>query len=172
MTTANLTTVLKGSVENSRKIGHDLVRLYGAGSRRMLQTMDRGFTKMLESPPVPIKEPLRARVKATGKQVVEFATDGVTITSATAVKAIDTVCDGGDALLGGIHMRVQQIDNPYASRAVDWLVKAGLPAAQLNREFTDQIAHNAAKLASAAGGQKRRVATPRGRKPHAKKARR
>lgn len=172
MTTANLATVLKGSVENSRKIGHNLVRVYGAGSRRMLHTMDRGFTRILESPPVALKEPLRARVKATHKQVVEFATDGVTMTSATAVKAIDTVCDGSEALLGGIHVRVQRIDNPYASRALGWLVEAGLPAAQFGRELTDQMAHNAAKLAVAAAGQKRPVARPRRRKAHAKQARR
>ena len=172
MTTANLTTVLKGSVENSRKIGHNLVRVYGAGSRRMLHTVDRGFAKVLADTPVALTEPLRVRVRATGKQVVELANGGVKVTSATAVKAIDTVCDGSDALLAGIHARVQRIENPYATRAVDWLVDAGLPAAELGREFTDQMAHNTAKLAVAAAGPQRRVATPRRRKPHAKQARR
>jgi hypothetical protein len=172
MTNVNLTTVLKGSVENSRKIGHHLVRMYGAGSRRMLHTVDRGFTKMLANPAVALREPLRTRVQATGKQVVELATGGVTMTAATAAKAIDTVCKGSDALLGGIHTRVQRIDNPYASRAVGWLADAGLPAAKFSRELTDQMASNTAKLAVAAAGSKPRVATPRRRKPHAKKARR
>jgi len=172
MTAANLTTILKGSVENSRKIGHDLVRAYGAGSRRMLHTVDRSFTKMLASPPVALKEPLRMRVKATGKKVVEFANGGVTATSATAVKAIDTMCDGGEALLGGIHTSFQQIDNPYATRAMGWLLGAGVPAAQLSRQITDQMAHSTGKLAVAAAGTKHRVATPRRRKAHAKKAQR
>lgn len=173
MTSANLTTVLRGSVENTRKIGHDLVRVYGAGNRRMLHSLDRGFTKLLARPPIALKEPLRARVKATGKQVVELANGGVKFTAATATKAIDTVCDGGEAVLGGIHIRVQQIDNPYASRAVGWLVDAGLPAAQLSRKFTDEMAHRTGKLAVAATGSKARATvTPRRRKPRGKQARR
>jgi hypothetical protein len=172
MTTANLTTMLKASVKNSRKIGHDLVRVYGSGSRRVLHTVDRGFTKMLASPPVALDEPLRARVKATGKQVVELANGGVTMTSRTAVKAIDAVCDGSEALLGGIHMRVERIESPYASRAVGWLADAGLPAAKLSRGFTGRMAHNTAKLAVAAAGTRSRVAAPRRRKPRAKQVRR
>ena len=171
MTNARLTTVLKGSVENSRKIGHGLVRAYGAGGRRMLHVADRGLMKMLASPPVTLTEPLRARVKATGKQVVQMASGGVKVTSTTAVKAIDKVCDGGEALLGSIHARVLRIDNVYASRAVDWLADAGMPAAELGLEFTDRLAHASAKLATVASGRKPRMATPRRRTPRARKAR-
>jgi hypothetical protein len=172
MTAANLTTVLKGSVENSRKIGHHLVRAYDAGNRRMLHTVDRGFTKLLARPPIVLRDPLRTQVKATGKQVVELANGGVKMSAATAVKAIDSVCDGSEAVLGGIHVRVQRIENPYATRAVGWLADAGLPAAELSRKFTEQMAHRTAKLAVAAAGPKPRFATPRRRKPRAKKARR
>src|SRR5512136_1452010 len=117
MTTEYLTTVLKGSVENSRKIGHGLVRAYGAGGRRTLLAVDRGFTRLLTNPPVALSEPVRARVRATGKQVVELANGGVKLSSATAVKAIDRVCDGSEALLGTIHERARRIDNVYAARA-------------------------------------------------------
>jgi len=172
MTNATLTTVLKGSVENSRKIGHGLVRAYGAGGRRVLHTVDRGFTRMLAAPPVALKEPLRARVKATGRQVVEVANGGVKMTAATATKAIDAVCDGSGALLGGIHSRVQRIENPYAVRAVGWLADAGLPAAELGREVTDRLAHNAARLAVTVAGKPARVATQPRRGTRAKRARR
>ena len=171
MTTEYLTTVLKGSVQNSRKIGHGLVRAYGAGGRRTLLAVDRGFTKMLTDPRVTLSEPIRARVKATGKQVVELANGGVKFSSATAVKAIDRVCDGSEALLGTIHERARRIDNVYAARAVDWLVDAGLPAAELGREFTDQLAQSAAKLAVTVAGRKKRVAGLRPRKAQAKRAR-
>ena len=171
MTTANLTTVLKGSVENGRKIGHGLVRAYGAGGRRVLHTVDRRFTKILANPPVAVSEPLRGRVRATGKQFVELANGGIKITSTTAVKAVDTVCDGGEALLGGIHAGVRRIDNVYAARAVGWLAEAGLPAAEFGREVTDRLAHATGKLAIAAAGRKPRAAVSRRRKGHAKPVR-
>ncbi len=170
MTSANLTSVLKGSVENGRRIGHGLVRAYGAGGRRMLHVADRGFTKVLANPPIALTEPLRAQVKATGKQVVQWASGGVKVTSTTAIKAIDTVCDGSEVLLGGIHARVLRIDNVYASRAVDWLADAGRPAAEFGFEFTDRLAHASARLATVAAGRKPRVSAPRRRTRHAKKA--
>jgi hypothetical protein len=171
MTTEYLTIVLKGSVENSRRIGHGLVRAYDVGGRRTLLAADRGFTKLLTNPTVALSDPIRARVRAAGKQVAELVNGGVKFSSAAAVKAIDRVCDGSEALLGNFHERASRIDNVYAARAVDWLVDAGLPAAELGRELTAQLAVTAAKLAVPAAGRKARAAGPRRRKAHAKRAR-
>jgi hypothetical protein len=170
MTTANLNAVLLGSVENSRKIGREMVRAYGAGSHRALGAIDRRW-QVVAKPLKAVNEPLHARMQTTGKRVVGFAQQGVKIAATGANRAVDAVCDTAEAVLTRVHKRAARlgsIDNAYASRALRRLEHAGLAGARFGRDVTGRMADGAVKLAAAVAGETAHRAAPtRGRKARA-----
>ncbi|MGB8326648.1 MAG: hypothetical protein WCE48_03615 [Steroidobacteraceae bacterium] len=157
-----MNAALLGSVENSRKIGREMVRAYGAGSHRVLGAIDRRW-QVVARPVKAMNEPLHARMQTTGKRVVGFAQQGVKMAATGASKAVDAVCNTAEAVLTRVNKRAARlgsIDNPYASHALRRLEHAGLAGARFGRDLTGRMADGAVKLAEAVAGETTRRATP------------
>jgi hypothetical protein len=162
MTTTNLSSALMGSVANTRKIGHEMVRIYGDGSHRVLSAVDRQFWKLMATPAKRLNAPLHARMESASKQVVGLAHGGVKMAATGARKAVDTVFDATEAALTTIGKRMPRLErvrNPYASRVIHRLEGAGLAGAKFGRGLTGRVADRAARLAEAVAIKSPHVAT-------------
>ena len=145
MATETLTVIIDDVLRNNVKTGKLLVRAYRAGSHRALAGFGKGIGTVLEGTGQSLTPAQRTKLLHVGQRFAEFADESVNRMSEGAQKAIDALYKGASGVVEQLEARMGEVDNPYASRYVEFATNLTLPTAKLARVVSGKIAEGTEK---------------------------
>lgn len=151
MSTQTLSRVTLETLANVRTAATQVVAAYGAGSRRLVKTVDG--TVQHQVVPVTMRlVPAAGERLDTVRGTVSRAVDKSIVEAvARSEQLIGRSSDFAVAQLERWTDRVADIDNGMVVQGLDAAARLSLPAAQLARVVTGKVAEGATSLADAAG---------------------
>lgn len=151
MSTQTLSRVTLETLANVRTAATQVVAAYGAGSRRLVKTVD-GTVQQQVVPVTMRLVPAAGERLDTVRGTVSRAVDKSIVEAvARSEQLIGRSSDFAVAQLERWTDRVADIDNGMVVQGLDAAARLSLPAAQLARVVTGKVAEGATSLADAAG---------------------